>query len=279
MDIRLATRADVPQLRALFNAQYARQKGEDYFHWQYFDSAWPTVVACAVDDGQVVGMFGLQCRQLTDGTQIGQAIDLLLAPHTRGSGLFAQLGAHALAQMPALQAVCVLPNANGCRAVVKALRWTQLAQVPALEWTAGQPLGQLPPGALDIGPLHQFGWSISMANWRFSQHPQFHYERYGQAVTKVFTDPATGHRLGDLVDAGFSGDDLLAAIHGLVGQGVERVTTWALPHEPSFAALCRIGFVPVVQERYFCVRVLDPHSGHLGLASAWSLRPADAEFY
>ncbi len=279
MQYRLATRADVPRLRELMNAQYARKKTDAYFHWQYFDSAWPTRVVVADVDGQAMGMFGMQARRLADGTRVGQAIDLLLDPTLRGTGAFAAMGARALAELPDLQAVCVLPNLNGRNAVARSLQWDVLGKLDALEWPTDQPLGK---GA-DPQPLAparaQFAWTPAELRWRFEAHPDYRYTWHGPVLTKLFQDPVTGRRFGDLVLSQGSQADIHTAALALATDGVERVTTWALPHTATSQALREIGFQPVAQERYFCVRVLDPTVAHLADWRAWALQPADAEFF
>jgi hypothetical protein len=279
MQYRLATRADVPRLRELMNAQYARKKTDAYFHWQYFDSAWPTRVMCTVVDGRVMGMFGMQQRHLVDGTRVGQAIDLLLDPSLRGSGAFAQMGERILAEWPDLQAVCVLPNLNGRNAVVRALQWPVLGKVDALDWQTDQPLAP----TMDEVPLPpmpaQLAWNDRELQWRFAAHPDYRYTWHGPVLTKLFEDPLTGQRFGDLVLLQGAPTAIRTAALALAAQGVGRVTTWALPHTPLWQALRALGFTPLAQERYFCLRVLDPAVTHLADWRKWSLQPADAEFF
>lgn len=279
MQYRLAQPDDIARLCELMNAQYARKKAAAYFRWQYFDSAWPTRVMCAVQDGRVMGMFGLQRRQLVGGEVVGQAIDLLLEPSLRGSGAFAELGRLVLEELPDLQAVCVLPNLNGKNACVKALGWTALGKIDALDWPTDRPLqtDALPPPTPQVPG--RFAWPQDWLSWRFDRHPDYRYQWQSRVLTKLFVDPTSGRRFGDLVLPGTDPAGLAEAAAALANQGVERVTTWALPHTATWAALVAMGFVPTPQERYFCLKILDPQVGYLANWSAWSLDPGDAEFF
>lgn len=290
---RPAVKGDIPRLMELFNSQYARKKNEAYFAWQYFESAWPTVMMCAEIDGRIEGMFGLQRRTLTDGTPIGQAIDLLIAPPLRGRGIFAELGRRAAAIFPELRALCVLPNLNGRNACVSALGWDAIAKIDSLVFDAARRLSteiEPHPPAVTGEPL-LFFWSPEIRAWRFDRHPDYRYETVtgeGNAfsVIKVFQDPVTGRRFGDIVDFQAPLYDVSSlsslfadATRRLIGLGVESITTWALPHTPLFNVLTALGFEILSQERYFCVKALDPSLARLHDITAWHLVQADAEIY
>ena len=279
MQYRLATRADVPRLRDLMNEQYARKKTDDYFHWQYFDSAWPTRTVVTEVDGVVMGMFSMQRRQLADGTRVGQAIDALLDPSLRGKGAFTAMAARLVAELPDVQVLTALLNLHGRNAFVGALKWEILGKVPALEWPTNQPLGT----DFDAGPLAParatYAWTPALLKWRFEAHPQYVYPRRGPVLTKVFQDPVTGQRFGDILLNEGTAADLRAAALALAEEGVSRVTTWALPHTATWGVLQQLGFQAVEQERYFSVRVLDPAVAHLAQLESWGLQQADAEFF
>ena len=297
MDIiyRLATRGDIRRIKEIFNTQYVRKKNDDYFIWQYFECAWPTAVICAEVDGRVEGMFGLQRRELDGGIPIGQAIDLLITPAMRGKGVFAEMGKRAISHFPELRILCVLPNLNGRNACVKSLGWSEVAKVDALILNVTQQLPRdLPFHKLLLGitkhPVH-FCWTAELRKWRYVHHPDYNYEIVNGntgcfAVTKVFTDPITNRRFGDIVDFQAPFDDPVLlfdvfskSITCLLDKGVENITTWALPSTLLYNILKAMEFKSVPQERYFCVKVLDQNLEHLYDISSWSLVEADAEIY
>jgi hypothetical protein len=289
---RPAVRADIPRLQEIFNAQYARKKGAPYFHWQYFDSAWPTTVICAEENGIVEGMFGLQRRELAGGIPVGQAIDLLITPRLRGKGVFAEMGQRAAACFPDIRLLCVLPNLNGRNACVKSLGWQEIAKIDELVLTATDsiPIPDLPARAEQAGTTY-FNWTEELRAWRFDRHPDYAYETVCGAggtfaTTKVFQDPVTGRRFGDIVNFTAPLDQstllarlFIAAAGHLAEKGVESVTTWALPHTLLHSVLTAIGFSAKPQERYFCVKSLDPSLDNLQNIVSWHLVQSDAEIY
>jgi len=296
MDItyRLATRGDIPRIKEIFNAQYARKKENSYFVWQYFESAWPTVVICAEENGKVEGMFGLQRRELEGGIPVGQAIDLLITPSLRGKGVFAEMGRRAIAQFPELRILCVLPNLNGRNACIKSLRWQEVAKVDSLILNISL---QIPVTTVATEPLEdalrsvRFNWTPDLRAWRFTRHPDYSYEIVNSSsghftVTKVFTDPLTHQQFGDIVDFHAPLDDpsvlvdlFTKSVNSLAAKGVESITTWALPSTMLYNVLKAMGFESTAQERYFCVKILDPTLVHLYNISSWSLVQADAEIF
>jgi hypothetical protein len=292
---RLATQADVPRLREIFNAQYVRQKSEDYFRWQYFDSAWPTVVMCAVENGVVEGVFGLQRRELGGGIPVGQAIDLLITSRMRGRGVFAELGRRAAACFPEVQLLCVLANLHGRNACVKSLGWRETGKIDSLELTT---LREPPAKTEDLRYINAsdqpagFAWTDEVRAWRFGRHPEYRYETVllgadASARVKLFEDPVTQRRYGDIVEfqcegkkeAALLAELFVRAARRLLGLGVEGVTTWALPHTTLFHVLGTLGFKSRPQERYFCVRSLQPELRPLEEISKWHLVQADAEIF
>ena len=296
MDIlyRQATRCDIPRIKEIFNAQYARKKTDDYFVWQYFESAWPTVVVCAEKNGVVEGIFGLQRRELEGGIPVGQAIDLLITPELRGKGVFAEMGRRAIAQFPELRILCVLPNLNGRNACIKSLGWQEVAKIDSLILNRNQQISvTIAASEPLVGALRpvRFDWTSNLRSWRYTCHHNYTYEIVNSssehfAVTKVFVDPLTHQQFGDIVDFHAPLDDysvlvdlFTSSVNSLAAKGVESITTWALPSTMHYNLLKAMGFKSTERERYFCVKILDQTLKHLYDISSWFLVQADAEIY
>jgi len=270
--------------------QYVRSLDEHYFAWQYFACPQPTVLIVASHDQAIAGMFGFRRRPLTNGLIAGQAIDLLVAPEWRGSGLFPQLARAAMACFADLDLACVLPNPAGRYAVERALNWRTLGTVPL--WTLGPDSLQRAPTLRRSGASQgrvRFAYDAATVRWRFDAHPHHHYSAPsadGQRLfVKVFRDPRTGDCWGDLVrveptDSGQIAPGVLdAALTVLREQKVSGISTWALRGTSLAGALAARGFEERAQERYFCVRSLSSRAAELDDLTAWELEPADAEFY
>ena len=283
--------ADIPRLVELMNAQYTRKKVATYFLWQYFESAYPTVMMCAVADSSIVGMFGLQRRELSNSAIVGQAIDLLLVPDWRGKGIFKNLEIKAAEFFNDLDILCVLPNLNGKNACEKNLGWKTIQKVDSMlcgEVNAGSSLNFSPRHG---SALTKFKFDADIRSWRYHKNPEYSYEQVvlnsGEfAITKIYIDPVTNRRFGDIVDFGCdlsNADGMLELFHRaclhLKTQDIESITTWALPHTLLYDALKKLGFVSFPQERYFCLKVLSHKYNFLYDISNWHLVQADAEIY
>ncbi len=294
MDIsyRPATRSDVPALMDLMNVQYVRKKTEAYFHWQYFDSFFPSVMMCALDGEKLIGMFGLQKRTLKNRMMTAQAMDLLVDPALRGQGIFKALGEHALRYFTDIDLFWVLPNAHGRLACERALGWRTLGKIDTLQLDYSEVRdhgGDTRHGEIILtDSFDQFDYTASYRQWRFGKNPEYSYDTVdaansGYAVTKVFTDPVDGKRFGDIVQYEHSseatGSIFGKTIDTLSQGGIAAITSWALPHTPVYQHLIALGFVARPQERYFCVQPVRSSSEYLYDFTRWHLVEADAEFY
>ena len=294
LDYRVATPKDAPQLVELMNSQYARKKTEAYFNWQFFNSQYPTILLCAVDNDKIIGMFGLQKRLLKSGATVGQAIDLLLKPAYRGMGIFKEMGNRVSEMMPGLDLMCVLPNLNGKNACEKALGFKVIGKIDSLELSSiHEPKSNYTETLFDshVNDLDQFTYSNNILHWRFDSNPDYSYKyvRNGKCVfgiTKIFEDPITQTRYGDIVNifCDINEEDAAREIYclcaeALFKQKVKSVTTWALPNTNYFKILTGIGFRAKPQERYFCVKVLNSFYERLNKLENWHLVQSDAEIY
>ncbi len=286
---RPAKKEDVPQLVALFNAQYPRKKDETQVLWQYFGSFYPTVCYCAFSESTLVGAFTVQKRLLTDGTVIGHLIDLMVAPEWRNQGIFRALGVKAIEHFPDLEVVTVLPNRSGKVASEKAFGLRTLAKIDDLIIQKLSSIGQttnVPPGEKMVryqgGPEYE--------KWRYDENPRYRYERIrlpdgSYVVAKLFTDPTTGEQFWDIVNYQLAGQGtemrklFALTVETLSKRGQVRISTWALPHTPLHKVLTGLDAQPLARERYFCVKVLNPKREYLYDITRWELVPADAEIY
>jgi hypothetical protein len=295
INFRKATEEDIPQLVDLMNSEYSRKKNESYFLWQYFDSYYPTILMCAFDNRKLVGMFGLQKRMLENGINVGQAIDLLIAHDWRGKGIFNILGDKATNYFSDIDIFCVLPNLNGKIAVKKNFGWRTLAKVNSMylynEKTKDQEEFIKENNACKEREYNKFKYNTESRAWRFDNHPNYNYSYISigtgeLAITKVYQDPITGQKYGDIVDFECNLFDkknlrelFLKASSHLKHQKIRGITTWALPYTPLRSAVESLGFTEVPQERYFCIKVLKPEYENLYDLSKWHLVQADAEIY
>lgn len=279
----------------IMNDQYARKKTPEYFDWQFIYSYEPAVLMCAFEDNQMAGMFGLKVRKLSNGAVAGQVIDMLIVPKWRGENLFKQLAEHAVKYFDEkFDILCVLANAAGSRAVQKSLGWRLVGTIRTLylEGGAGILSWQSPDIPLQTETARVcFEKDDDYRQWRFDKNPEYSYftvraDKTAAAWVKIFIDPVTGRRFGDIVDVR-SGcvsrrglhDILNAACKYLQSQNVEFITTWAIPETVLRGVAESLSFQESVQERFFCVKVLSPDCEYLNDISAWHLMQADSEIF
>lgn len=295
INIRQGTAEDIPALVKLFNRNYKRQKTAGYFRWQFFNSAYPTLLILACNDRQVVGMFGLQTRMLKSRLRVGQAIDMLIDENYRCKGLFRKLADSATALCGEIDALIVLPNLSGRFAVEKRLGWKTVGMVPALVMESKNDLeidnkkiisdvGQIQP------TFEEFMYTDETYKWRFDEHPDYSYTRITLdndcfAYTKHFTDPDSGNVFSDIMYIGGclkTNADLARVLikccHDLNRDGVSGLTLWALPETPPYLIARQLGFKERTQPRFLCCKSLNQNSKHLEQIESWCIFLSDAEF-
>ena len=287
--------SDVPQLAGLMNLAYARQKSEKYFVWQFFESIYPTVLITACAGRRIIGMFGLQKRELNNGAVVGQAIDMLIEESWRGKGLFPVLASAAFESFYDLDVLCVFPNLTGKVAVEHSLGWKCIGKIDALFLNAKQyhpdHIKQFASPGKPFHDLTSLVYDSEIIKWRFEKHPEYKYrlithENGIYAVTKVFVDSLTSHRVGDIVYLGIIGREygilhkvMEKAVESFLEDGIDVISVWGLPHTPVYAYATAAGFQPIPQERFFCVKVLNSRFSYLDSFESWHLLQADVEIY
>lgn len=291
LQVRPATAVDASQFVDLMNMQYARRKTPAYFHWQYMQPFEPTVLMCAFEDGQMCGMFGLKDRRLDNGLRVGQAVDMLITPTWRRRGLFSTLAGQAIEFFDgAFDLLCVFANPAG-RDAVKSLGWQHVGTIRSLYLDGTGPVrGGVMADRLEQYPRRRFRRTDQYRQWRFHKHPDYSYtavESGGSvAWAKIFIDPVTHRKYGDIVDIlypshspGAICNSLFSVCEELLARGVEGITTWGMPGTVVRSAAESVGFQETDQERHFCVKALDPAHEYLTDLTYWDLVQADSEIY
>jgi hypothetical protein len=294
---RIAEKTDIPKLVKLMNTHYNLQKDNSYFLWQYFDSYFPTISMCAFDDDNLIGITGIKRRRLENGAIVGFAMDALMAPKWRGTGLAKLVGEETFRYFDDLDLLCALPNRYWNNLCVRRFGWRSLCRVNSmmLHRNSLDDISQKCSSELFFIEKEQrfekFKYDTDIRAWRFDRHPDYKYDYIRLnteefAVVKVFVDFVTGIRYGDIVAFECNLNNHLRlrelfvrAIMHLNKQEVHTITTWALPHTPLRKIIESLGFVEMHQERFFCVKILNEKYEHLYDFSRWHLVQADAEIY
>lgn len=292
--IRSAEKTDAAAFINLMNSQYQRKKTEAYFHWQFMTSAVPVRLFVAYKGSELIACYGVQILRLTNGAYCGFAVDLLIAPVFRNRGLFALLE-YEVSRFAATHecvALICLPNPDGMKAHKGLGTWQQvgIVQTLGLSLLADSAMSAH-EGFCENEITVAFEKDARYQAWRFFQHPEYRYSLVNLnpdvfLITKIFTDPVTGSRYGDIVDFHCATDnpELLLELFGnaivqLNKESIESITTWALAHTPLYNVLLTLGFKNLLQERFFCIKVLNSAFEYLYDYTKWHLVQADSEIY
>ncbi|HEY4784585.1 MAG TPA: GNAT family N-acetyltransferase [Bacteroidales bacterium] len=279
---------DIPQLCELMNRQYKIKKNPAYFIWQFFESVYPTSLLCAEDKGKIIGMLGLQKKQLNSGQSCGQIIDMLISPLYRGLGIFGKLIDKSLESIPDLDLICVLPNSNGKNAIIKQKGWQVIHKIDNLKLTK-EPLINSNEDYSD--KIFSFIYNEKINNWRFHKHPYYNYKRIEHSdreycYLKIFTNKQDETKKGDIVfvqENKISYEILQKLILNgckyLFQENIDSVNCWAIPNSMLYNSCISFGFTPEKQERYFCLRSLKYRDKDITLAKNWQIYQADTEFF
>lgn len=289
---RPAEKSDIGDVVNLINSQYERKYIPEYFYWQYFNSVYPSLLMCAFgNDNQLLGMFGVQQRELTNGAVALQAIDLLIEKNSRGKGIFKALGDKAFESFKKPDMYCVFPNINGKNSIEKSFGWKTLSKIDELVLEISPDIIKEIENSVKKIPLLKnltgFCYRTDIRLWRFRRHPVYEYKRFEKdidsAVTKIFVDPVTNKKYGDIAEVEFISekifDVLLEAINYLAQNNADYICTWALSHTPLYGVFKSAGFNETARERYFCLKILNEKFNYLHNIENWNLMQADSEIY
>jgi hypothetical protein len=295
INIRPARAEDAKPFTELMNKQYSRIKKEEYFYWQFMNPSIPTKLFVAYENDLFVGSYGIQVHTLNNSVLCGFTIDLLIREAYRNRALLVlfEEEAQKFAMEKGAQVMTSLPNFDGMRAHKGLRTWKHIGTVKTYTLPKAEVAGdkELPEHRTSEEELVYFSKSDAYRIWRYKLNPAYEYTYIkldsGEfAVTKIFKDPVTNLRYGDIVDFECGLQDLkllrelfLKACMHLKGEGVEAITTWALPHTPLSGVVESLGFTETQPERYFCFKALKSVNDQTYDFSRWHLVQADSEIY
>jgi len=304
LQIRPLSENDGEGFVSLINAEYSRKKSVEYYLWQDFNTPLKTVIVGAFLDDRLLGSMGLQCRKLSNGLTGGQIIDIIVAKEHRKKGVFTKIAGYAFDYFSnEIDFGFILSNEAGRIAVERALEWKEVGLIKTLFLNKRQENSTLNSWVDSVDDLCSIGMDnnknlpdrlffirdTECMRWRFGSNPEYNYfiqkKENVFTVGKIFTDPVSGEKYGDIVDYGCEGRmDLLkevfdAAIIYFNRKGIDRITTWAFPDTAVYTYLRDAGFAESEQKRYFCLKAFKPKLRYLYNFRNWLLVEADSEIY
>ncbi|MDD5530163.1 MAG: hypothetical protein PHX21_09060 [bacterium] len=298
---------DGNQFISLMNKTYNRKKNFDYFQWRYMESHLNTVLMGVFLDEVLIGCFGMQCVKLNNGLVGGQTLDLIVDEKFRGMGIAEQMGKELINCFPyKFDFSYGLANPMGRKALKKLLGLDYIETIRTMtvenfieknnksyqiEIEEFNTFSFKDNQKAGLAPLY-FLRSAEDIKWRFGKNPEYSYYiiklEDAFSIVKIFIDPVTQERFGDIVDFGYLTKDELklselfyGSLRFLKEKGVKKTTMWALPGNFLYDISKKIGFTETNQERYFVLAVfkeLDKNK-YLYDIKNWFLVESDAEIY
>lgn len=290
ISIRDAKSEDAPAILNLLNHQYNNKFNQEYICWQYFGNE-DNKLSCLVNGDEIIGMFGVLKKELTNGLIGLQASDMLIKEGYRGYGIFNKLADYAFHRYPKKDFLFVLPNLNGRNAIEKKLKWDTLFRIDEWQLTTNEFECNSTVSGENRNPKSalSFKYSELTLKWRFELNPLYVYKKIYLtpdefAYIKNYKDPLNNKHYVDIVY--FSSDNIQFSDLGKLIREIKRsntaeinITTWALPGTVLSNILREMGFQAIKRERYFCISVCNELEIINNETQFWNLYQSDTEFY
>ncbi len=296
MQIRKATVDDIPGMMRLFNTYTAPPKSEYFFQW------WnniPSVTYCAIDAGELVGMFVVIRRQLTNHLICGVLMGLLVNIDWRGQGLFKELGDQAMAHFEDIDLFCCLTNHIGKKALEKNFNFKMIADIETMKLAANTAADcshykstpiKATSNFINYGEENKdivmFVADQEFRQWRYAAHPRYSYERICTdlnelAIINKYADNETSIRYGDIVDFETKTLDEVRLINLIkdtcsgLRKDVDILTIQAIPNTLLHTVSKKIGFTESSIKHCFSIKVKEPENEYLYNSTRWLIKWGD----
>jgi len=204
----------------LYNSIYSKEITSKYYKWQFFNTPFPSYLVFATENSKVIGSVGVQVKSIMPNSRkVLSVLDMMVDSLYRGKGVFSSLIKQAMLMGEKFNPLCaiVLANKNGMDAICGALDWYCVTKLETMQkelkhFKTPELLenisNQIPlyEKFLNLFPnnLFHIQHTIEHFNWRFQNHPTFDYIytciKTGYSISKVFTNPITFDRYGDIIE-------------------------------------------------------------------------------
>lgn len=293
IQIRKATVNDIPGMLRLFNAYTAPPKSTYFFQW------WnniPSVTYCAIEAEELVGMFVVIKRKLTNKLICGVLMGLLVNSDWRGRGLFKALGDQAMAHFEDIDLFCCLTNPIGKKALEKNFNFRTIANIETMNLAANADNGiKSTPIKADSEFINynkgekdivMFLADEEFRQWRYAAHPRYTYERIYTgsdelAIINKYSENETSIRYGDIVDYEVETLDeerlinLIKNTCSRLCKDVDMLTIQAIPNSLLHVVSKKIGFTESSIKHCFSIKVKEPGDEYLYDSARWLIKWGD----
>lgn len=271
------------QAASLMKNQYGRNWTLDYFQWQYCSEECKSALMGAKCGSELIGILGVQTKQVSNKSLLGQLTDILVKPEYRRRGIFDELFNQALNLFPNCDGYCVFPNLNGKKACEKA-GFKTLKKIDLLVLSGK---ANTIPGRrfAKEDNILSFSYPEEYFNWRFEKNPTHSYRKAtfndGEVITKIYKNPQNNEKCVDIVFFKENGpefaNELMSLINELWKSDIKSVVCWDSIYPDLKNFLVQLGFQNIATERYFCFLSIDNRFDSYD--NEWLLHMADTEMY
>lgn len=293
--IREAGPEDASTFVGLVNKQYLRKKDENFFYWMFIQNCVPTKLVTAYYKNKPIAFYGVLILKLNNGLNCSLSVEIIVEEKHRGRHLFLLLEDEAFrfASQHKAVAMTVFPNYYGMRAHDKIEQWKTAGKIDTLIFNCEHEL-TIRNDVKYQEDKQDFTYFLKDENyrkWRFYNSPVYNYNKINisekvYCIIKIFEDPQNKTRFGDIVDFECELKSItklkelfVRACETLIKEDIDYITSWALPHTYLHTILISLGFTSMSQERYFCIRVINPAYEYLKDIKHWHFVESDSEVY
>ncbi len=317
--ISLATKGDGNAFVDLFNSIYSRKINIEYFNWQYFNQENPSFMIKVTANNEIAGTLGgryCEGHTITQDMPLLYVLDAMIKKEYRGKGFFQAMVEYCikLAEKAEIPFAYGMANKSAYLPAIEMLESKLVAEIDDMVCeTSNQ---AYPSGKFQIEKKSIFNdedeaikneflanhpekmlirRDPAYLNWRFNQNPKYTYDVFrinsdshvfGYLVLKIFTNPLSGEKFGDIVDLLWGEDNLdmlreslRFAFKYFSERGIPKSIMWLQTGTILDEIGRELGYKTTGQKRYFICKVLDPAFQWLENPKHWYISMADAEMY
>ena len=295
LQIRKATSDDIPDDH-FFSFSLGIPKPASFFEWW---NNFPSITYCAIDGGELAGMFVVLRRKLTNHLNCGVLMGLLVNHAWRGRGLFKDLGDQAMSHFEDIDLYCCLTNSVGEKALATSFNFRTVGTIETLTRSINERDSSrdstCTPITADSGfsnfTINMHGRNMFFADpafrqWRFASHPRCSYNRISldsgeYVVINDYHHPQTNVSYVDIADfeAESLDQDHLVRLFDSVLSGphhhADFATVQAVPDSLVYEVGKSMGFSESGIKHYLCIKIKEPCHDDLYQASNWLIKWGD----
>lgn len=299
---RVLKKKDIPSIISLVHELYPLKRSAEFINWQCFENVNPVRLIGGFIGNELIGMFGIQKRILSNNAIAGQLSWLNISKKWHGFGLFENLGKRVIDYFNDLDLICVFGNSNALGPCNKSFGMREIGKLNIMK-LENRNIKSLyhsnkifPFSSSEVFKNYDNGRVFFVKDeryrlWRYFMSPVNTYfttslETGEYAIFKYFNDPINDKMFGDIVEIGYSNQNknglrkiLMLTCNEVFKNRVTSATLWALPGTGLKIIAETLGFKETEDGSYFLIKVNNRNFEYLYDINNWDLTQSDATNY